>query len=339
MSPSADKEVKFGMMKEGLVVAVILLCIGPSIASSINANMPITNEVTSATRASTITTYQGTLSGYVTDSVMNPIEGARIRVYFHDSFRENYSDATGYFHVTDIPICNCTKNATCSKEGYHPTWVYLTIWDNTTYDFVLTPLECYPVFNGTMRNEGYVSPVTVTFLYNPDTVAEINYEYDEGWKQYTEPFTIYKQGEIIFKWNWVDYIGNTYNPDSIILKIDYTPPIINLTIIKIGVIQWEFIATAYDTVSGLSNVEFYLDNQLLGNVTASPYEWIWTGIGRHTVKAIAYDVAGNNASTSAIMSYTKSQSCGDSYFSILLKWGMVHIFDILLFFFKADINE
>ncbi|HWR64309.1 MAG TPA: right-handed parallel beta-helix repeat-containing protein [Candidatus Thermoplasmatota archaeon] len=79
----------------------------------------------------------GTLSGYVTDTEMSPIQGAHIRVDFHDTYRENYSDATGYYHVTDIPLCYCMKNVTCSKPGYIPASVSLTITENTTYDFIL----------------------------------------------------------------------------------------------------------------------------------------------------------------------------------------------------------
>jgi len=82
----------------------------------------------------------GTLSGYVTDPAMNPIEGAKVRVYFHETYEENYSDSSGYYHVTNIPICYCLKNATVSKEGYTTEWVLLAIDENTTYDFVLTSL-------------------------------------------------------------------------------------------------------------------------------------------------------------------------------------------------------
>jgi len=84
---------------------------------------------------------EGTLSGYVTDTSMNPIEGAKIRVNFHGTYEENYSDAFGYYHVTNIPICYCLKNATCSKEGYKTEWVLLSIDEDTTYDFVLTSLS------------------------------------------------------------------------------------------------------------------------------------------------------------------------------------------------------
>jgi Carboxypeptidase regulatory-like domain len=132
---------KYTLARKCLVVGIILLFIGLTGIQSINANNPILNHITNVTYKSNITLNNGTLSGLVTDSEKNPIEGARVRVYFHDTYSENYSDSTGYFHVTNISICNCTKNATCSKEGYYPAWVYLTIWDNTTYDFILTPFD------------------------------------------------------------------------------------------------------------------------------------------------------------------------------------------------------
>jgi hypothetical protein len=127
------------LLRKCLIVGIILLFIGLAGIPSINANNPMSDHIASATYKSNITLNNGTLSGHVADFEENPIEGARVRVYFHDTYSENYSDSTGYFHVTNISICNCTKNATCSKEGYYPVWVYLGIWDNTTYDFVLTP--------------------------------------------------------------------------------------------------------------------------------------------------------------------------------------------------------
>jgi len=71
---------------------------------------------------------------------MEPIEGARVRVYFHETYEENYTDSSGYYHVTNIPICYCLKNATASKDGYTTEWVLLAIGENTTHDFVLTLL-------------------------------------------------------------------------------------------------------------------------------------------------------------------------------------------------------
>jgi len=79
----------------------------------------------------------GTLSGYVNDVAMNPIEGALIRVYFHGTCEEDYTDATGYYHVTNISICYCLKNCTASKPGYESEWILLGIVEDSTYDFIL----------------------------------------------------------------------------------------------------------------------------------------------------------------------------------------------------------
>ena len=148
------------MKRKCLAVGIILLFFGVAVAPSINANMPIPDDAISEIYSSNFTTDLGTLSGYVSDPVMNPLEGARVRVYFHNTSRENYSDKNGYFHVTDIPICYCIKNATCSKEGYMSVWVYLTICENTTYDFVLTP------YNMTELAITSISPFTIKNVGN-----------------------------------------------------------------------------------------------------------------------------------------------------------------------------
>jgi parallel beta-helix repeat protein len=119
------------ILRKGLTVGVILLFIELAIASGVIGSS--TKSCSADYKAD-----EGTLSGRVTDTAMNPIKGARVRVYFHDTYCENYSDATGYYHVTDIPICYCVKNATCCRAGYNPAWVLLSIAENTTHDFVLT---------------------------------------------------------------------------------------------------------------------------------------------------------------------------------------------------------
>ena len=115
---------------------ILLICIVP-LGTSINPDRTVLEAPANPGFPSDFTEEPGTLSGYVTDVAAHPIEGALVRVYFHETYRENYSDATGYYHVTDIPLCYCVKNATCTKEGYHPTWVLLSITENTAHDFVL----------------------------------------------------------------------------------------------------------------------------------------------------------------------------------------------------------
>jgi len=122
------------LIKKGLVVTVILLFIVASVVPSINGDN-VFDELDVGTSGTFFN--EGSLSGYVNDTNMDPIEGALVRVYFHEAYEEDYSDSTGYYHVTDIPICNCTKNCTASKEEYITEWVWLSIGENTTYDFVL----------------------------------------------------------------------------------------------------------------------------------------------------------------------------------------------------------
>ena len=119
------------MKKKGIALVVMLLFIGMTIA-------PLS--VSNTTERYTIQTLNdGTLSGHVNDTSMNPIEGALVRVYFHETYEENYTDFSGYYHVTNIPICYCLKNTTASKSGYTTEWDLLSIVENTTYDFVLAP--------------------------------------------------------------------------------------------------------------------------------------------------------------------------------------------------------
>ena len=127
-------------MKKTIVTAGVILLI--VVLVSIPSNSVVTAGIHDGTDQRDTPNTRGdlgALSGYVTDIERNPIQGARIRVSFHDTYQESYSDAAGYYHVTDIPLCNCTKNSTCSKQGYNTEWVSLPIWENTTYDFLFTP--------------------------------------------------------------------------------------------------------------------------------------------------------------------------------------------------------
>jgi hypothetical protein len=169
----------------------------------------------------------GTLSGYVTDPLDNPIEGALIRVHFHETYEEDYSDENGYYYVDNIPICYCMKNCTCSKEGYNNEWVLLGITENTIYDFVLYPWNIIPVLEGTQCNGWWISPITISFIYDPEVVAEIWYYY-HVWHQYSEPFVVDEESSIEIRAYWIDSEGNHGPLASIMLGIDKIPPQTNL---------------------------------------------------------------------------------------------------------------
>ncbi len=121
-----------------LAFGVLVLFIGVTIIPSIiGREIPGVSTYNSGIVISVTDPNNGSLSGYIKDTLMNPISGARVRVSFHDTYEEDYSDDEGYYHVTNIPICYCLKNASCSKECYTTECVLLPIVENTTYDFIL----------------------------------------------------------------------------------------------------------------------------------------------------------------------------------------------------------
>ena len=119
------------LINRGVTVSVIALLVALAFTPSIHADMEKNAAISTTFGAF------GTLSGYVNDTNKDPIDGALVRVHFHGTYEEDYTDSSGYYHVTNIPICWCMKNCTASKEGYITEWVLLSIGGNETYDFVL----------------------------------------------------------------------------------------------------------------------------------------------------------------------------------------------------------
>jgi len=119
-----------------LVIFVLFSClaISPIVLGNIIPDISISKSVIMISEGPP---NNGSLSGNVKDINMNPIEGARVRVSFHDTYEQNYSDENGYYHVTNIPICYCMKNASCYKPCYSSEWVMLAIVENSTHDFIL----------------------------------------------------------------------------------------------------------------------------------------------------------------------------------------------------------
>jgi hypothetical protein len=130
----------------------------------------------------------GSLSGYVNDISMNPIERARVRVYFHETYEEDYTDSSGYYKVDNIPICWCLKNCTAFKQGYKTEWILLPIDEETTHDFVLTHSQGY---NGSLS--GYVNDISM----NPIERARMRVYFHETYEEdYTDSSGYYKVDNI-----------------------------------------------------------------------------------------------------------------------------------------------
>jgi hypothetical protein len=109
-----------------------------------------------------------------------------------------------------------------------------------------------------------------------------------------------------FWWFFVDYKGYISPQESVVFNIDRTPPMINFTREKIEENKIKFTANVSDETSGVDIVDFYVDGDFEANFSSPPYEWIYTGSGRHTVTAVVYDKAGNSNSSSLSTWHSKS---------------------------------
>jgi hypothetical protein len=243
--------------KKLLVVTIFLLFISVSV-------IPSTGNIVKK-KHTVLTNYDGNLSGYVTDINMDPVEGALVRVYFHGTYEEDYSDSSGYYHVTDIPICWCYKECTASKEGYETDCVWLGIYENTIYDFVLTS---YTNYDGSLS--GYVNDTSM----NPIEGALVRVHFHETYEEdYTDSSGYYYVDNIPicyclknctaskngYKTEWVllPIVENT-TYDFVLApnKSPNAPDINGPKNVKVGVeYEWTFVATDPDG----DDITYYID--------------------------------------------------------------------------------
>jgi hypothetical protein len=152
--------------------------------------------------------------------------------------------------------------------------------------------------NGTMGLNGwYISNVIIVIDWMDGVGGHIFYSFDDNtWTEYIAPVIISTDG-IYFLYAYYEYPdgtnSSTYGPFA--FKIDKTPPTFNWTIThNFWKTVWRITVNASDATSGVGKVEFYIDDILVGNVTAYPYTFIITIIGKgHVPQVIIYDNAGN----------------------------------------------
>jgi len=165
-----------------------------------------------------------------------------------------------------------------------------------------------------------VGVTKVEFYINNNKVGEdTSSPYEYSWNT-----TGYSNGTYSLKAIAYDAAGNSAvdNDTSVTVSNsssgDTTPPSVNITSPSNGATVSGTVtiaASATDNV-GVTKVEFYINDNKVGEDTSSPYEYSWntTGYsnGTYSLKAIAYDAAGNSAvdnDTSVTVSNSQASNC------------------------------
>jgi len=132
------------------------------------------------------------------------------------------------------------------------------------------------------ENDWYVSDVEVSFVA-VDDLSGVNatyYRVNGGeWWIYDSPFVISEDGYYMIEYYSVDNAGNEEEVKSAEIKMDQTPPTVELkwkSIVNETGVKVIFSAYCDDVISGLKGgVEFYMNDELQIYDEDEPYEWIF----------------------------------------------------------------
>jgi hypothetical protein len=188
--------------------------------------------------------------------------------------------------------------------------------------------------SGTMGENGwYISNVQITLEFPS---YQIFWKIDDqcDWIQYLGmPIIFPEEGPHTIYCFYIDDEGNFSETFSASFKIDKTPPTVTLETHRIGLFKIGVTVYAYDNMSGVGVIEFYLDDMYIGTITTPPYEFvIYTRLGKHTVDVIVYDCAGNSEESSISVNSVKSQK------SYLIQ-NNIQLLNNLLYKFIHDIEN
>jgi hypothetical protein len=179
-----------------------------------------------------------------------------------------------------------------------------------------------PQIEGTLGNNSwYISDVYISFIYDPKIVDEIGYYINDVWHEYTgDPILVSEEGEYIIPWYWIDEDGFRHDMFPLTFQIDKTQPTIKLTkyLDEINN-EMSFNATCSDSISDISFVEFYVDDELIKTISEEPYIYFWEGSGKHLVYAICHDFAGHTEQSETLDTTPRSRSYNFQLLDIFLQ--------------------
>jgi hypothetical protein len=122
---------------------------------------------------------------------------------------------------------------------------------------------------------------------------------------YSGPFPV--SATTTVKYRAWDKAGNAEATNSQLIRIDASSPTVAITSPANGATVGATVkltATTSDTGSGVSTVRFYADGVLIDTKSGSPFTISWNtkkvAAGRHTLYAIARDLAGNEQTSASI---------------------------------------
>jgi hypothetical protein len=187
--------------------------------------------------------------------------------------------------------------------------------DKKTMTFTIERPDIWPPvtiasISGTMGQNGwYISnPILTLTATDPDHnqskwpsgVNHTYYKIDNGaYQEYLTPVTLVGEGTHTVSYYSVDKAGNVEDAQTTApYKVDTVAPVFtNYTFTPLNFMKnkWLCSAVVDDATSGVVLVEFYVDDALVGNATAEPYEFTFNGKPTNSSQALAYDAAGNSA--------------------------------------------
>ena len=155
---------------------------------------------------------------------------------------------------------------------------------------------------------------------NTSGIYATNYRINGGvFVQYNQEIDVTSEGINVIDYYSKDNAGNAEKLKSVEIKIDKTNPAMDVKAPKksyLYLMGREIIPLSgfnnfaivigstnvnvdvRDSISGVKKVEFYVDNSLKETLSEPPYTWNWNevAVGPYTLKAVAYDNAGNKVS-------------------------------------------
>jgi len=173
-------------------------------------------------------------------------------------------------------------------------------------------IKFYSIDNSNNVEDTKIVEISLQPTDNLSGIYKLYYRLDGGtYKEYENNITV-GEGRHLLEYFAIDIAGNAEKLKRQDIKVDVTPPEAILspskgiylfgrkivssdatTIIGNVTIKVE----GQDNLSGINKVEFYIDGNLKAEDNSTPYEWQWEefAIGKHEIKTIVYDAAGNRA--------------------------------------------